>query len=37
MSERSNRAEIRNPVLGLPSARLLCLMPDEVRLLLAVR
>ena len=36
MSERSNRAEIRNPVLGLPSARLLRLLPGDARLLLAV-
>ncbi len=36
MSERSNRAEVRNPVLGLPSARLLRSMPGETRLLLAV-
>lgn len=36
MSERSNRAEVRNPVLSLPSARLLRTLPGEPRLLLAV-
>lgn len=35
-SERSYRADVRNPVLGLPSARLLRIMPGETRLLLAV-
>lgn len=36
MTLRSGRAEVRNPVLGLPSARLLETLPAEPRLLLAV-
>lgn len=36
MNMRSNRAEVRNPVLGLPSARLLRAMPAEYRTMLAV-
>ncbi|MFC3443855.1 hypothetical protein ACFOKF_22150 [Sphingobium rhizovicinum] len=34
MTSRSNRAEVRNPVLALPSARLLSAMPLELRRLL---
>ena len=36
MDHRSRRAEVRNPVLGLPSARLLRVMPEDTRLLLSV-
>lgn len=36
MTCRSSRAEVRNPVLGLPAARLLQAMPADTRTLLAV-
>ena len=36
MPRRSARAEVRNPVLGLPAARLLQAMPADTRTLLAV-
>lgn len=36
MDHRSRRADVRNPVLGLPSARLLRGMPSDARLLIAV-
>lgn len=36
MDHRSRRAEVRNPVLGLPSARLLQTLPAETRLLLLI-
>ena len=36
MDHRSRRDEVRNPVLGLPSARLLHALPTETRLLLSV-
>ncbi|WP_231736705.1 hypothetical protein [Sphingobium sp. CCH11-B1] len=36
MNHRSSRAEVRNPVLGLPAARLILAMPADIRALLAV-
>lgn len=36
MTRRSSRAEVRNPVLGLPAARLIRAMPADTRALLAV-
>lgn len=36
MTSRPNRTEVRNPVLGLPAARLLQTLPAEQRLILAV-
>jgi len=36
MDHRSRRAEVRNPVLGLPAARLLLAMPIACRLPLAI-
>lgn len=36
MTHRSSRTEVRNPVLGLPSARLLQTLPAEPRMLLAI-
>lgn len=36
MTHRSSRAEVRNPVLGLPAARLILAMPADIRALLAV-
>jgi hypothetical protein len=35
MNARSNRAEVRNPVLALPSLRAISAQPQEVRALLA--
>lgn len=35
MTARSNRPEVRNPVLALPSAKALLALPPEVRELLA--
>src|SRR3546814_4682297 len=36
MTRRSSRAEVRNPVLALPAARLIRAMPANIRALLAV-
>ena len=36
MTRRSSRAEVRNPVLSLPAARLIRAMPADTRTLLAV-
>ncbi|WP_237751518.1 hypothetical protein [Sphingobium sp. DC-2] len=36
MTRRSSRAEVRNPVLGLPAARLIQAMPADTRALLSV-
>jgi hypothetical protein len=36
MDHRSRRPEVRNPVLGLPSARFLQASPEAIRLLLSV-
>ena len=36
MTRRSSRAEVRNPFLGLPAARLIRAMPADIRALLAV-
>src|SRR3546814_6574625 len=36
MPRRSSRAEVRNPVLALPAARLIRAMPANIRALLAV-
>lgn len=36
MDHRSRRAEVRNPALGLPSARLLRAIPEDTRVLLAI-
>lgn len=35
MVDRSNRAEVRNPVLGLPSAQRILELPPESRALVA--
>lgn len=35
MTDRSNRREVRNPVLSLPAARRLMNLPPETRALLA--
>jgi hypothetical protein len=36
MTRRSNRAEVRNPILALPAARLLQAMPADTKMFLAV-